>query len=331
MKIIVIGATGHVGSYLVPRLVRLGHEVVAVTRGTSEPYHHDPAWNQVERVILDRDEGDAQGTFAPALAALCAAAPGDAAVIDMVCFTRDSASQLVEALRGTGALLLHCGTIWVHGPARAVPITEDDPRTAFGEYGTGKAEIERLLLAEARRPDGVPSVILHPGHITGPGWPMINPQGNLDLGVWNALAAGDEVVLPGLGLETLHHVHADDVAQGFERALQRSGAAVGQSFHLVSERALTLRGFAEGIAAWYGQEANLRFVPFDEFRTLTTDDNAEASLAHASRSHSMSIERAKAVLGYAPRFSSLEAVEDGLTWLASSGRISARSLALPVQ
>ena len=32
MRVAVIGATGHVGGYLVPRLVRAGHEVVALTR-----------------------------------------------------------------------------------------------------------------------------------------------------------------------------------------------------------------------------------------------------------------------------------------------------------
>ena len=38
MKIVVIGSTGHVGGFLVPRLVEAGHEVVAVSRGESEPY-----------------------------------------------------------------------------------------------------------------------------------------------------------------------------------------------------------------------------------------------------------------------------------------------------
>jgi nucleoside-diphosphate-sugar epimerase len=321
MKVVVIGATGHVGSYLVPRLVRAGHRVTAVTRGTSEPYHQDPAWQHVTRVTLDRDQGDADGTFGPAIADL-----GADAVIDMVCFTPDSAQKLVDALRGSGTVLLHCGTIWVHGPATVVPITEDAPRTPFGEYGTQKAAIEELLLAETRR-GGVRSVILHPGHITGPGWEMINPQGNLDLGVWEALAAGSPVVLPNLGLETLHHVHADDVAQGFERALARHAVAAGQSFHLVSERAVTLRGLAEGIASWYGQEASLRFVPLASLGEHITPEHAEATTAHVSRSHSCSIDRAREVLGYQPRFTSLEAIEDGLAWLAAAGRVPAPALA----
>ena len=47
-----------------------------------------------------------------------------------------------------------------------------------------------------------------PGHIVGPGWTPINPAGNLNLGVFEALAAGREIQLPDLGLATLHHVHA---------------------------------------------------------------------------------------------------------------------------
>ncbi len=43
MRIVIIGGTGHVGTYLVPRLVRAGHEVINVSRGESKPYRPDPA------------------------------------------------------------------------------------------------------------------------------------------------------------------------------------------------------------------------------------------------------------------------------------------------
>jgi nucleoside-diphosphate-sugar epimerase len=35
-RVVVIGATGHVGTYLVPRLVRAGYEVVALSRGGTQ-------------------------------------------------------------------------------------------------------------------------------------------------------------------------------------------------------------------------------------------------------------------------------------------------------
>jgi len=317
MRVVVIGATGHVGGYLVPRLVRAGHQVVAISRGLSEPYRSDPAWNDVERIVLDREQGDADGTFAARVADVNADA-----VIDMVCFTKSSAEQLVDALRGRVELLLSCGTIWIHGPATAVPIAEHEAREPFGDYGVGKHEIEEFLLAEATKPGGLPSTVLHPGHITGPGWEMINPAGNLDLDVWTRLAAGHEVVLPNFGLETIHHVHADDVAQGFELALANPRASVGQGFHLVSDRALTLRGFATAVAGWFGQEAHLRFEPFDRFAELVPAGNAQATWEHISRSPSISIQKARDVLGYAPQYTSLQAVAEALQWLIDAGRVN---------
>jgi nucleoside-diphosphate-sugar epimerase len=313
-RIVVIGATGHIGSYLVPRLVRAGHEVIAVSRGNREPYHHAAEWASVERVAADRSAEEANGTFGYRIAGFEADA-----VVDLLCFTPASAKHLLDALRPTQPLLLHCGTIWVHGPALRVPITEDEPRTPFGDYGTGKAAIERLLHRETRT-GGVPSVVLHPGHITGPGWHVITPAGNLDLRVWQALALGEPLALPDRGLGVLHHVHADDVAQAFELALNRP-AAIGSSFHVVSEQAMTLRGLAEGVAAWFGREARLDFVDDAELERRYGADHAETTLAHIERSVAASISRARDVLGYAPRYSSLEALKEALHWLVDHHQV----------
>ncbi len=298
---------------MVPRLVRSGHEVVGISRGQRDPYVPGPEWGFVELVTADREAEDAAGVFGERIAAL---APD--AVVDMLCFTPESARQLVDALRPTRPLLVHCGTIWVHGPVARVPVTEDEPRTAFGAYGIGKAAIERLLHRETVA-GGVPSVVLHPGHISGP-WPSITPAGNLDLEVWRQLAAGEPLALPDQGLGVLHHVHGDDVAQAFERALNRP-AAVGSSFHVVSEQAMTLRGLAAGVAGWFGREAAIEFVEWAEFERRVGAENAEATREHVTRSIAASIDRAREVLGYQPRYSSLDALHDALGWLAANGQV----------
>ena len=312
-RVVVIGATGHVGTYLVPRLVDGGHEVIAVSRGIRDPYQASPRWQAVARVTADRDAEDAAGTFGDRIAAL-----RPDAVIDLVCFTGASARQLVEALRPSRPLLVHCGTIWVHGPALRVPVTEDEPRTAYGEYGTGKAEIEALLHAETRG-GGVPAIVLHPGHISGPGWQVITPAGNLDPATWTSLATGRPVALPDHGLGVLHHVHADDVAQAFELALARP-AAIGSSFHVVAEQAMTLRGLAAGVAGWFGREPVLDFVDWPEFILRAGEEHAEATREHTFRSITASIARAREVLGYAPRYSSLDALHEALAWLVANGQ-----------
>jgi hypothetical protein len=50
MVVAVIDGTGHVGTYLVPRVVELGHEVILVSRGKREPYQSHAAWGRVKRV-----------------------------------------------------------------------------------------------------------------------------------------------------------------------------------------------------------------------------------------------------------------------------------------
>ncbi len=239
-RVVVVGATGHIGTYLVPRLVRGGHEVIAMSRGVASPYVQSPEWASVT----------------------------------------------------------------------TVPV----------EYGTGKAEIEALLHRETRA-GGVPAIVLHPGHISGPGWPVINPAGNLDATVWTRLATGQPLALPDHGLGVLNHVHADDVAQAFERALSAPPAAAGASFHVVAAQAMTLRGLAAGVAAWFGREPVLEFVDWAEFGRQAGPEHAEATREHTFRGIAASIDRAGQTLGYAPRFSSLEALYEALTWLVADGQV----------
>ncbi|HUB38338.1 MAG TPA: NAD-dependent epimerase/dehydratase family protein [Streptosporangiaceae bacterium] len=313
-RVVVIGATGHIGSYLVPRLVRAGHEVNAMSRGTRGPYHASPEWNSVTTVTVDREAEDAEGTFGARVAAL-----RPDVVIDLICFTAASAQQLVDALRPSRPLLIHCGTIWVHGPALRVPVTENEPRTPHGEYGIGKADIEALLHRETLA-GGVPAVVLHPGHISGPGWPVITPAGNLDAGVWTSLATGRPLALPDHGLGVLHHVHADDVAQAFEHALSEP-ASIGSSFHVVAEQAMTLRGLATGVAQWFGREPVLEFVEWAEFDRRVAAEHAEATRQHTIRSITASITRTREVLGYAPRYSALSAMHEALAWLVTNRQV----------
>ena len=58
MRVVIIGGTGHVGTYLVPRLVMAGHEVISVSRQKREPYSPHPAWKSVEQIAIDRIEAD---------------------------------------------------------------------------------------------------------------------------------------------------------------------------------------------------------------------------------------------------------------------------------
>lgn len=316
MRIVVIGGTGHVGTCLTPRLVEAGHEVVVVSRGQRLPYQPHSAWSRVEMVTLDREALEREGTFGAAIRSL-----RPEAVVDMLCFNEASARSLVEALRGSVQRFVHCGTVWVHGSNVEVPMLESAPRAPIDDYGINKAAVERYLLGLT----DFPVTVLHPGHIVGVGWAPLNPQANFNPKVYEALARGEEVTLPNLGLETMHHVHADDVAQAFQLALERWDAAVGESFFVVSRGALTMRGYAEAVAGWFGKQAKLCYLPVEEWKETMDPKDAAAGYAHLIHSTHCSPLKAMERLGYRPRYTSLEAVHEALEWMIAKGKVQGRA------
>lgn len=316
MNVVVIGGTGHIGTYLVPRLVSAGHEVTVVTRGTREPYIARAEWSAVRRVVLDRSAAEKDGTFGERIREL-----EPDAVMDLVCFRLESARHLVDALRGRVRHFLHCGTIWVHGRPTVVPMTEEQPRAPIDAYGVNKAAIEEYLLGEARR-SGFPATVLHPGHIVGQGWAPVGPTACHDLGAFARLARGETLALPNLGFETLHHVHADDVAQAFIGALTHWSAAAGESFFVVSPAAVTLRGFAEAAAGWFGRPASLEFLPLEEWKAILPPEWVDSAVSHLVHGSQCSCAKAGRLLEYRPRYTSLEAVRESVEWLIEHGQLT---------
>ena len=309
MKIVVIGGTGHVGTYLVPGLVTTGHEVISVSRQKRKPYSEHTAWAHVKQIVIDREEADGKKTFGKQIAKL-----SPDIVIDMICFTPESAKLIAEALHGKVQHFLHCGTIWVHGFSEQVPTDETHPRKPFGDYGIKKAAIESWLLSYSGK-TGFPATILHPGHIVGPGWIPLNPAGNFNPEVYKTIASGKELALPNLGMETVHHVHAEDVAQAFIKAINHRSNSIGESFHIVSPRALTLRGYATAMSEWFGKEAKLKFLPWEKWKLTVSERDADATWDHIAHSPNASIEKARKQIDYNPRYTSLQAVQESVSYL----------------
>lgn len=316
-RIVIIGGSGHVGSYLVPRLVELGHAVVNVSRGRARPYRPHHAWSRIETVSLDRVAEEREGRFGEQIAAL-----RPDIVVDMIAFDLPSTQHLVEALRGKVEHYIFCSTIWVYGRLFAVPSTETDPPNPIDAYGRGKAESEAWLMQQARG-HGFPATAFRPGHIVGEGWNPITPQGNADPETFSRIARGEELVLPNLGLEMVHHVHADDVAQWIVCAIENRGASLGEVFNTVSAQALTLKGYAETVYRWFGHEPRLGFKPFEAWLMDLPEDERENTRGHIVRSSCHSIEKSRNRLGYNPRYTSLQAIQQSLRTLIAAGKVSA--------
>ncbi len=309
MRVVVIGGTGHIGTYLVPSLVRAGHHAVVVSRGARQPYRADPAWGDVEMVTCEREAAEQDSGFGRLVAGL-----RPDVVVDLTCFTTEQARQLVEVLDGQH--VVHTGSIWSYGPSTLVPTTEDAPKHPYGSYGVNKLAVERYLMGGQ---DRVRASVVHPGHISGPGWLPIGPAGNLDPAVIDALRADGSCVLPDRGGETIHHVHADDVAALHQACLEQPDAAAGQSFNSVCSQAFTLRGYAEAAARHFGHEPRLEFLPWDEFSARVDPEYAGQTLDHIGRAPMYSMEKARTLLGFVPRHDVTDTVLEALdAWVAAN-------------
>ena len=308
MRVVVIGGTGHIGTYLVPRLARSGHDVVVISRGRRRAYQDDPVWREVELVTCDREAAEQDGAFGSLVADL-----RPDAVMDLTCFTPAQAAQLVEALDGQH--LVHTGSVWSYGPSTVVPTTEDAPKHPYGEYGVNKLAIERYLMGQ----DRVRASVAHPGHISGPGWMPIGPAGNLDAGVIDSLRADGSCLLPDRGGETIHHVHAEDVASLHVTCLEQPDIAGGECFNSVCTEAVTLRGYAELVARHFGHEPNLELVPWAEFAARVGQEAADTTLEHIGRAPMFSMDKARDLLGFRPSHSVTDTVLESIdAWVGAN-------------
>lgn len=317
---VVLHGNGKIGGYLIPMLVQKGYEVVNVSRsGKPSQYVEDPAWDKVYQVIMDRAAETAAGTFGDSIAAL-----KPDVLVDIRSFTTDDVKPLVEALDGKVEHMLITGTDWIHGRSQFPNCTEEQARNSeeFGPYGYGKHLMSRYLIDQHSK-TGLPVTILHPGHLTMKNHLITNPQGNQNHAIFGKIKRGEEISLPNLGYETLHHVHTRDVARAYIAALETGAPSFGQEFHVVSPQAITMRHYAEEVYRWFGHEPNIRYIPFEQW--MAEQDNevhAKRTEDHVLHSLSCSIEKARRILGWEPEYTSLEALyEVVIDWLDHDGLI----------
>lgn len=306
MKVVVTGACGHIGTFLIPMLVKYGFEVVTVTRGISKPYVNDISFEKVQKVYLDREK---ELDFANKIAKL-----EPDIVVDLINFHIEDTQKMVEALKNTKlSHYLFCSSIWAHGRVEILPADPNSvTKQPLDDYGINKFKSE-MYLKEQYRQNGFPSTVIMPGQISGGGWVIINPWGNTNTEVFEKIARGEEICLPNLGMETLHHVHGYDVAQMFFKAITHREAALGQSFHAVADESLTLYGYAKIMYEFFNKEPKIKFLDWEKWCEYEGNKNEiEHTYYHIARSGSYSIDNAKKLIDYKPKYTTREVVEEAV-------------------
>jgi len=276
MDVLVIGATGYLGSTVAERVAEAGHRVLALVQpGLSADGL--PAGSDV--LTGDLSDVDSLARAARQVDAIITLATptGDLAV--------DAAAMdaLLQPLHGTGRPFLYTSGLWVLGATGSTPVDEDaatDPLPIVGY----RPVIEQQVLAAAA--DGVRAVVIRPAitHGRAGGIPSLLVATAREHGV-GRFVGEDDVTWP--------MVHVDDLADLFVAALERAPA--GTVLHGVDESAVPVADLARAAAAAAGVEGVTPW-PVTEASAVLGDVFAEA----LALSQACSGERARQLLGWAP-------------------------------
>ena len=315
MKVLVIGGTGHIGSYLVPRLIRSGFDVTATARSPEPKYAVSAmGWDKVEWLLCDRRAEERDGTWIERMRGVEVDA-----VVDLIAYSKEQNDTMVEAFKGRVSHFINCGSIWAYGPSLRVPHLEHYPRNPQSDYGKNKTVIENDLMALWSKGD-LPATVIHPGHISGRRWMPIDPQGAIaGTDIYKDLATGEEVDLVERGSVPMHHVHGDDVAQVFEQALLRPADSIGQVFSAVAPYALTMNGCATTVARIFGMEPNLKYCSLED---LKDHPSYNCIKGHVEESVVASSEKAERLLGYRPRYTTEDIYAECVEHMLETGQLT---------
>lgn len=321
MRVALTGASGYTGGRLLEALRNRGDEVAVLVRpGSLTDRVRARASRLVEGVL-----GDA--------AAAGRLVEGADAVVHVAAVYRTAGhpdayyrevnvvgtERLLEAAARAGLRrFVHTSTVGVHGHVERPPADESSPIAPGDIYQETKAEAEALAL-RFHRERGVPVTVVRPGAIYGPGETRF-------LKLFRAIARGRYAVV-GTGRTFYHPVYIDDLVAGFLLALDRE-EAVGEAFLVCGPSYVSQSDLAALIAKHTGG----RVLPFriparpiqwagDVVEAICVPLGLEPPLHRRrvdfwTKSRAFTIEKARRLLGYAPKVD----LDEGIARTAASYR-----------
>jgi UDP-glucose 4-epimerase len=249
-RILLTGASGFIGSHLVPALLSAGHQVSALVRQKSKcpsgcvPLAADLKAPETLR-LLSQDMAE-YGVLIHLAAKMPQQSIASETVSAMCTENLETTRHLLDALPCTVSHIIFAGTIDVYGPPQFLPLTEAHPANPVTSYGISKLETERLLDAYCRD-NGLTLTVLRFSQVYGPGEPAIKA---IPLFI-KAVKAGEPPVIYGDGSELRDYVYVDDARRACVAAVNRKPTGV---FNIASGKKVSIKEVLERIISISGKE-----------------------------------------------------------------------------
>ena len=278
MRVLVTGASGHVGGAIAERLAADGHHVVGLGR-TPGRLPAVASWVATDLGMAAGDElvgADVEACDAIVHAAAAVVADPHAPAVSLAnCRGTQRGVALAERWRVRS--LVYISSVPGIGTPRRLPIDEDHPVDPPTAYHASKLYGERLVELARRR--GMTAATLRLTAPVGPGM----PDGRI-LSVWVRRALrGEPLELAGSGGRRQDYVDVRDVAAGAAACLERGAAGL---FNVASGRAISNRELGELVLTVCRSSSPVR-------PTGRPDPEEDVSWE-------VSIERAATTFGYVP-------------------------------
>jgi nucleoside-diphosphate-sugar epimerase len=324
---LITGATGFVGSHVAEACVARGFAVRTIARPTSDTSLLDRLGVTVHRGDLTDPAVVRVAVTDADVVVHCAARVGDwGPVDDYRAVNVGGLRILLEACKG--ALLqrfVEVSTLGVyaarhhHGTDESEPL----PDQHMDGYTQTKVEAERLAL-QYHREQKIPVAVLRPGFVYGPRDRTVLPR------LVESLRA-QQVRYLGGGNRAMNTIYVGNLVEAIFVAAENP-QAIGQVYNLTDGEFVSKKRFIEAIARGAGLEPPTRSVPLWLARILASGMErrarrrgakeaprlTQARLKFLGLNLDFSIEKAKRELGYRPKVSFDQGIEETMAWYRKS-------------
>lgn len=273
MQILVTGGAGYIGSHLVDRLVKMGHQVTVLddlsTGNINNLIEVRNSVNFVEGTILDVDLVGSLVAGAETVFHLAAAVGVGHIVakpLSSLITNTKGAEHVIEACVKHDRKLLLASTSEIYGKTAKMPMSEDDDRVLGSTtiprwgYSTAKAIDEHLALAHAEQ--GLRMSIVRYFNSFGP---RLDPRGygSVVANMLRQALANEVLTVHGDGTQTRCFTFIDDTVEGTLRAaLDPRGE--GNIFNIGNDRETSINELAAMIIGATNSSSVIRHVSYEE-------------------------------------------------------------------
>ena len=323
-RYVVTGAGGFIGYQLANALAAQGHSVVGVdlhfpdAAGPVGPPRFSPVTTDFRNT--PRMKAVLHGTqvlFHLASAHLQVSLPA-AEYWDV---NVHSVPRLLELARQAGvSRCVHTSSVGVFGDVGSMPATEETVPRPQSVYGETKLAGEEAAL-DYGRDHRLDLVVLRPAWVYGPGCPRTEK-------LCRALRKRRFVMI-GAGDNLRHPIYIEDMIEAFRLAAV-CPEAVGKTLIIAGERAVTTRELVDGFCTTFGFPPPPLRIPYGAAMTVaycterlcslfgSEPPFSRRTLEFFDTNNAFDISRARAILGFTPRYPLLAGLSAMRQWIGTT-------------